>query len=180
MIGYSSFGLYPIQNETRICSLERSKGFTLIELVMVLAIIAILAIEAVPRFFSTFTYNQQVYYDEVLNSLRYARKLAVGQGNHIQVSVTANSITLQRRIEGSACNTGTTFQPVTDPGTSTSGYVKTAPNGVTLTFSADWPIYFNGLGQAIRASNCSVIASDTITVVGGNTVTVLGETGFVQ
>lgn len=160
--------------------MERSKGFTLIEVAMVIAIVAVLAIMTLPRFFSTITYQQQVYYDEILNTLRYARKLAVGQGNHIQVSVTSSSITLQRRIEGSACTSGTSFQAVTDPASNTSGYTKNAPGTVTLSFSADWPIYFNGLGQALRASTCTVIGSDTITVVGGNTVTLIGETGFVH
>lgn len=155
------------------------RGFTLIELVMILVIVGILSVAVVPRYFSTPTYNKQVFYDEIINSVRYARKLAVGSGTHVQVSVTSTSITLQRRTEGANC-AAATFTAITDPATQSSGYVKQAPSGVTLTFSADWPIYFDGLGRALRASTCAVISSDTITVVGGNTTTVVGETGFVQ
>lgn len=155
-------------------------GFTIIELVIALVIVGVMAVAAGPRFFSTIDYDRRVYYDEVLNSIRYARKLAVATNGHIQVSLTSTSITLQNRIEGSNCTTGTTFQPILDPANKTSGYVKTAPGSVTLTFSANWPIYFNGLGQAIRASDCSVVGTGTATIVGGNTVTVIGETGFVQ
>lgn len=162
-------------------STDRSSlGFTVIEIVMALVIVGVLAVAAGPKFFSTTAYDQRVYYDEVLNSVRYARKLAVATNSHIQVNLTSTSITLQYRTEGGSCASGTTFSPVTDPTNRTSGYVKTAPGGVTLTFSANWPLYFNGLGQAIRASDCSVVSTGTITVVGGNTVTVVGQTGFVQ
>lgn len=147
---------------------------------MALVIVGVLAVAASSKSFSTIDYERRVYYDEVLNSVRYARKLAVATNSHIQVNLTSTSITLQNRIEGGSCASGTTFTPITDPATRTSGYVKAAPSTVTLTFSANWPIYFNGLGQAVRASDCSVISTGTITVVGGNAVTVVGETGFVQ
>lgn len=147
---------------------------------MTLVIVAALAVLAAPRFFSTINYNRQVYADQVLNSIRYARKLAVATGGHIQVSLTATSITLQRRIEGGTCTSGTTFQPVIDPAMRTASYVKTAPGTVTLSASANWPIYFDGIGRALRASDCSVISTATVTVTGGNTVTVVGETGFIQ
>jgi MSHA pilin protein MshC len=159
------------------------KGFTIIELVMVLVIAGIMAVVATSKFFSTIDYDRRVYYDEVLNSIRYARKLAVATNAHVQVDLTSTSITVRNRIEGSNCTTGTTFSPVTDPANRISGYVKTAPGPVTLTFSANWPIYFNGLGQALRASNCTVLTSaapGTVTIVNGNKVTVTGETGFVQ
>lgn len=155
------------------------KGFTVIELVTIIAIITILTVYAIPRFFSTLAYNQQMYYDQVLNSLRYARKLAVGAGTHVQVNVTATSIMVRRRIEGSNC-AAATFGDITDPGTTTTGYTKIAPGTVTLNFSANFPIYFDALGQAYTASNCTVIGTATVGVVGGKTATVIGPTGFTQ
>jgi Tfp pilus assembly protein FimT len=145
-----------------------------------MVIISALMILAGPKFFSTSVYQQQVYYDQLLNSIRYARALAIGTGNHIQVSLTNSSITLQQRVEGSSCVTGTTFLPVLDPVTRSSGFVKNAPGAITINFSSNWPIYFNGLGQAFSATNCVVINAATVNVVGGNTLTVFGETGFVQ
>ncbi len=158
----------------------RTLGFTLIEIVMVLVIVSVLSAATLPRFFSVSAYNQAVYYSEVLNSLRYARKLAVATGSHIQVNVTGTSLALVRRIEGSNCTTGTTFQAINDPASQSLGYTKVAPGQVSLTFSANWPLYFDALGQATQASTCSVVGTDTITVAGGNTVTVSGATGFVQ
>lgn len=157
-----------------------SLGFTVIELVMVLVIISSFIILAGPRYFSTTPYNQQVFYDEVLNSVRYARKLAIGHNAHIQVSLTSNSITLQQRVEGSSCTVGTKLLPIIDPATHRVGYVKTLQGNVSITFSSNWPLYFNGLGQALKASNCTVINTDTISLVGGNTIKVFGETGVAQ
>lgn len=153
------------------------QGFTTIELVMVLVITGVLAVIAGPKFFSTVSYQRKVYYDEVLNSVRYARKLAVATNSYIQVDLTSTSITLRSRT--GTCGSPV-FQAITDPANRSSGYVKTAPGSITLSFSANWPIYFNGLGQALRASNCTVISTETVTISGGNTVTVIGETGLVQ
>lgn len=155
-------------------------GFTLVEMVSALVIVGILSVAALPRFFSLTSYYKAVYYQEILSTLRYARKLAIATGGRIQVTVTSNSIALQRRIEGSNCTTGTTFQPVTDPATQAASYLKSAPGNVTLTVSSNWPLYFDGLGQANQASTCSLINSGTLSIVGGNTVTVIGATGFVQ
>ncbi len=158
-------------------------GFTIVELILTLVIIGIMSAIAGSKFFSAADYNRRVYYDEVINSIRYARKLAVATNAHVQVDLTSTSVTLRNRIEGSNCTTGTTFSVVTDPANrNNSGYVKTAPGQVALNFStANWPIYFNGLGQALLASNCSVLSSaSTVQVVNGNAITVTGETGFVQ
>jgi MSHA pilin protein MshC len=156
-------------------------GFTIVEIVMTLVIVGVLSVVAAPRFFSTITYQRQVYYDEVLNSIRYARTLAVASGTHIQVSLTSTSIMLQRRTEGGTCTTGTVFTNITDPAMRSTSYVKTAPGTITLSSSANWPIYFDGLGRAFRASNCTLLSPNaTVTVSGGNTITILGETGFTQ
>lgn len=159
---------------------RRDSGFTMVEFICTMGIITVLAISVAPKFFSTTAYNQQVYYDEIINSIRYARKLAVAQGTHIQVNVNANALSLQQRIEGSSCNIGTQFLPINDPMMNTKGYLKLTPRNVALRFSTGWPIYFNGLGQALHANDCHVIDTEVIVVSNIKTVSVLGETGFVQ
>lgn len=155
-------------------------GFTIIELAMTMVIIVILSVAAAPRFFSTQTYEKRLFTDDLTNSIRYARKLAVATGSYIQINLTSTSLTLQRRVPGSSCNIGTTLEPVLDPVDNSSGYVRTAPSNITLQYSIGWPIYFDALGRAIQGSNCSVVGTQTVGITGGKTITIYGETGFVE
>jgi MSHA pilin protein MshC len=140
---------------------------------------------AIPRFTSISTFRARVYYDEVLNSLRYARKLAVGKNLHIQVDIAASSITLRQRTEGSNCTTGTTWTNLIDPETNVSPFVKSVPAGVTL--SPVMSLYFDGLGMAYlvsgTATSCGLISATTLNVTSSSlteTITITGETGYVQ
>jgi len=159
---------------------KKQTAFTMIELVTTMLIISILSVIAVPLFFSTSTYQTLVYHDELLNSLRYARKLAIATGGHYEVKLTSTSLTLQQRSEGASCSSGTTFQAVVDPANNSSSYVKLAPGAITINSSANWPIYFDGLGQANQASTCATLSSNATITVGSKTITVIGETGFAQ
>ncbi len=161
--------------------MKNYKGFTLIEVVIVITIIGILAKVSSSLFFSLSTYNNQFYQDEVKNTIRYARKLAIASGRYIYVSVTSSSITLQIMTPGSSCGVGTTFSSIMDPISNTSGYTRTAPGTTTLTYSSHFPIYFNNAGQALDASNCAISSGlVTIGVTGLSTMTLYPQTGFIQ
>jgi MSHA pilin protein MshC len=164
--------------------LGNEKGYTMTEMVIVLVLLAMLAMTGISLFFNPSHYNTRVFYDELLNSVKYARKLAVAQGARIQIDLTATTFTLRQRTEGLNCTTGTTFQPVVVPSSRATTYVKTAPSGVTL--SPLLSFYFDPLGRAFQVSGtsaCPLITSITVNVQGGgvtNTMTLTGETGFVQ
>ncbi len=160
---------------------KRQGGFTLVESIITLVVVGILAAVATPLFFSLSTYNQKFYQDEVVNTIRYARKLAVASGYSIQVSVTEASISLQQRTEGSSCTIGTRFSDIVDPLSNVVGYVRTAPTHTTLNFSSQWPIYFNRLGQALRASDCQIGTSlISIGVDDQSSFSIYPETGFIE
>ncbi len=160
--------------------LKKDRGFTLVEVVIVIVIVGVLAKVSSSLFFSLSTYNKQYYQDTVKNTIRYARKLAIAGGQLIYVSVTSTSITLQVMTQ-SSCAVGRTFSNIMDPISNTSGYVRTAPGSTTLTYSAHFPIYFNNVGQALNASNCAISSGlVTIGVTGMSTMTLYPQTGFIQ
>jgi MSHA pilin protein MshC len=147
-------------------------AYTMIELVMVVSIVAILAVNAVPKFLNTISISSGVYYKDVLESIRYAQKVAVGMGCDVQVSYTSTTITLNTR---SSCTSGSFTQNIKDPALSGSTFVRTAPSGTTLS-STTFPIYFDRLGQA--KNSASGIVSNASITVGGTTINVVGETGY--
>ena len=155
-----------------INQINSQRAFTLIELVMVIVLLGILSATALPRFFDVSGYRQQAFFDDTLNAVRYAQKLAVAMGCKVQVSVSANAYTLNSPANRSQCpsSAAATFSSnVRNPGTGATTYTNNQ-SGVTLTSTAA-TFYFDALGKAS--------ADVTLTVAGSKTITVVGVTGFV-
>jgi MSHA pilin protein MshC len=148
------------------------RGFTLAEILVVIAILAVLAAVTAPRFFSVSDIEENFFYDDTLAALRYAQKLAIGTGCRVQVTVAANTYTLnlQNNCTGSSYTTS-----VIHPGTGESGYSNTAPGGTTLTSTAS-PIIFDALGRALNSGGA--VTDFTVTVGGALDIAIVGESGF--
>jgi len=151
--------------------MNKCKGFTLIELVLVLVIVSILSVTAIPRFFDALNFSARNFYDETLNSFRYAQKIAIVMGCDVQVATTANSVKLLLR---SNCRAGNFTLPLQDPG-SGQPFIKIAPSNVTIT-SVDMPIYFDRVGRAHK--NAGQLTNSSL-VLAGKTISIIAETGFV-
>ncbi|MEW5893243.1 MAG: GspH/FimT family pseudopilin [Pseudomonadota bacterium] len=137
----------------------REPGYSLIELVGVLAILGILAALGLSRFADTETFAARGFYDEAANFLRYAQKQAIARHGTVSVQVAGNGLILQ----GAPGPAGET------------PYQITAPGGVALTASVA-SLSFDALG---RPSSAAVF---TFTEQSGpvRTLTVHAETGYVQ
>jgi MSHA pilin protein MshC len=158
---------------TRARAAADEAGFTLVELVVALAVIAVLAAVAAPRFVSVSEMNADLFRTELLAAVRYARRLAVASGCGVQIEIAASSYALTQQV---GCTGSVWTQAVVDPSTAATTYVRAAPSGVLLASTVN-PVRFDPLGRATDSSGA--VVSPTVSV-GGRTISVVGESGFAQ
>lgn len=130
-------------------------GFTMVELVLVIVIIAILGAVAAPRFFDKQTFSERAYFDEVSTALRYAQKVAVASGCRVRVTlgVSGYSLTQQAALAGH-CDTADATYPVTVRLSDGSQMTGTAPTGVSL--APAMSIVYDALGRTNLGADQSI------------------------
>lgn len=140
------------------------RGFTLVELVMVMIIIGILAAVVAPRFFDIGIFQSRGFTDQVQASLRFAQKIAIAQRRFTCVTIAGNSLSL---ATGAVATCGT---PLASP-SGGGNYVIDAPAGVTI---ADASFYFTALGSPSAGVTVGVTGDMTRNII------VEAETGYVH
>lgn len=75
--------------------LPRARGFTMVELVMVMVLIGVLAAIGAPRLVGDNGFAAATFGDEVASALRSAQKTAVARRRLVCASVDASSVTLR-------------------------------------------------------------------------------------
>lgn len=145
----------------------RSRGFTLVETVLVIIIAGLLAFTALPRFFNQDSFENRGFYTEVLNAVRYAQQLAVATNCDVKVELTSNTFTVYI-WDGGACNAGTLSGAAPDPVTGQAGFTGSS---TSATISPATDFQFNALGEA---------SATTTVTVGGHSFTVHAATGYIE
>ena len=133
---------------------------------MVMILLAILSAVALPRFFERSTFQERGAFDDTINAIRYAQKLAVATNCQTQFQSTANSYQI---MTNNICNTGVFSTPVRNPATNQLGLTDNL-NGLAIN-AVPTNITFFPLGNA---------SGDALITIAGKTIVIDGQTGFVR
>lgn len=122
--------------------MKKSKGFTLIELVLVITLLGILAVVAFPRFFNLTTGGRQSARDGVVAAVRSGAAL-FRANDLVQGGAGAFPTTLDSATNGAASATNTFFnnildQPITDGRWSKAGLIYTYDDGDAATANVSY------------------------------------------
>ena len=151
------------------------RGFTLVELVMVIVLLGVLAVVAAPRLSGTSVFDARGFHDQTLAYLRYAQKNAVAQRRTVCASFTTNSIALSiAATAGALTCSATLVGPLGEtPAKATAG------SGISYA-STPVDVNFDGLGQPVDASG-TLLGRQTLSVSDSNsTITIEAQTGLVH
>lgn len=145
---------------------SRSSGFTLLELIVIIAIVGILAVVALPRLQDE-GFKQRAFHDETLAALRYAQKAAIAQRRTVCVTANASglALTIANTAGSNVCNTNLAGPSGGSP------FTVTAPSGVNYASASTF--HFTSLGQPSAAQTFQVSGV-------ADSITVEAETGYVH
>lgn len=148
-----------------------ARGFSLIELIVVIVLMAILIGVAAPRFFGSGALEAPAFARELASAARYAQKLAVVSGCPVDFTVSATGYALlQPQATTPAC-TGVLAMtlPARHPATGL-GFAAEVPAGVGV----------GGSLGTVRFAASGVPSAAASYTVGGLTVSIAAGSGYVD
>ena len=148
------------------------KGFTLIELVMVLVVIGIMAGVVIPRLGNMRTTNASSFADKLRVDIRYAQNLAMTRGKRTRVDFTASSYTVSQ--DTSAAGNCSTMTTVTDPaGSAALSVALNAGSYAGITIGPSMAcLEYDSIGKPYV---CGAVGGPCSTALGGMTITVIAN-----
>lgn len=152
----------------------RQRGFTMIELIVVLIVIGIVSVVAVVRFAMLDSFSEVAYSNEIKSVLSYARKVSVARRRHVCLTFDADSAAhLTAEVSAPENHTGNCASwPALITPSGATGLVP--PRDVTvggLPFSVE----FNSEGRPVAAHNIVLTNGSTAATV---TIKLEQESGY--
>jgi MSHA pilin protein MshC len=169
-------GTWNLEQRARIA---RARGFTLVELVTVIAIAGLLAAVIGPRFVGRDAFASRGFHDEAQSVVRYAQKTAVAWRRQVYVCVTATAV--KAGSLNNSCASSLLVHPANPAATLTT---TPPPSGVTLSPTVNFR--FDGSGRLLDNAGTPSATAITITVTStiagdpARQIVVEAETGYVH
>lgn len=146
------------------------RGFTLIELILVIVLLGVLAVFAVPRMFDSNDFNARGFHDETLGLLRYAQKTAIAQRRTVCVSLNATGVSSYIFATNPASGNCSSAPLLKPPSTAHGGSGLSAKVGS----GAVSAFQFTPLGSTDQSGNV------VVSIVGSSDIVVEANTGYVH
>lgn len=159
------------------CEKNHHSGFTMIELVVVVMLLGILSVFAMGRLFDQNQFAAKGFFDDTVNAVRFAQKLAISSGCDVRVTITSSGYQLHQKGDCTDVDF-TTSAPIAvkNPVNRSNDYQNLGiPSGFSLAPATT--MVFNARGVLDSGNNLS------FTVSGGSTILsfdVYGQTGLVD
>ena len=132
----------------------KKKGFTLLELIIVMVLLAIISLVIQMRMPTTSSFSISYIAEQLRRDIRYTQTLATSLNSSYTLATTTNSYSIS-------------------PAPPTGNYTVNMPSGITLSANT---ITFDSTGAPQAAATVTITPNSGTAV----TVTVLAETGFVN
>jgi MSHA pilin protein MshC len=169
------------------------RGFTLVEMVGILIIVAIISVVALPRFFDRQMYDARAYSDQMQSMLRYAQKLAIAQHRPVYVILSGGSSSRVALCFDQACSAGNLVAPSAGTNSGSSATLaacgsnrnwacEAAPSGVAFSSAPSiGAFYFSNSGKPYGVDNSDLpnLQISIADAEGGRILNVERETGYV-
>lgn len=144
-------------------ALAHERGFTLVELIAGITILAILAAVALPRVVAASSFQQRGYADVITATLRQARAMAIASDCTVRFTINRAGYTVaQRDAVGGHCASAGNFNLVVESGLPPAGVFPAANR--TLTF-------VGGTGVLTGASTTITLGPQVVTIDASGVVT---------
>lgn len=166
-------------------SLKAIRGFTLVELIMVMVLLGIMAVVFLPGVSGTSAVKERGFRDGVFTTLSHARRVAMASRRFVCVTLSAGtgssatvSVAVDPGLTPETAASVSCSQALALPSTLSSCASNTlcAPTSVTL--GGATRVVFDPLGRSVSTPGTTVAAS--VTISNQTNVTVEAETGLVQ